>query len=110
VRSQVFRRVRYRFSIYPGTATIGFDAFPRRNQIRSRERLFQQALSPQASSVVMRRPCFITQRFRLGFTLPFCVTPRFRGLLMHCTVEHLGLQPSYSFGPSPQFSGYYGLC
>jgi hypothetical protein len=102
VRSQVVRRLGNRQPIRPSTAAIGFDAFPRRLHVRFRERLRKQAISPQASSFMPRRPCFITHRFRLGFTSPSRVAPRFPRLLMHCTSERHGLRPSYSFGPSPR--------
>ena len=57
-----------------------------------------------------RRPCFITHCFGRGFTEPSRIAPRLPELLMHFTSEQHGLRPSYSFGPSPQTSGYYGLC
>lgn len=117
MRSQVVRRLGDRQPIHPSTAAIGFDAFPRRLHVRFRERLRKQAISPRASSFMPRRPCFITHRFRLGFTSPSRVAPQFPRLLMHCTSERHGLLPSYSFGPSPAGSSltgpttkYYGLC
>jgi hypothetical protein len=54
------------------TTAIGFDLFPGQHQIRSRERLPKQAISPQASSFVSRRPCFITPPF--GFTDTFAAS------------------------------------
>ena len=110
VRSQVVLRLGDRQPIHPGTTAIGFDAFPRHHHVRAREHLRKQAVSPRASSLMSRRPCFITHHFRHGFTSPSSDTPRMRGLLMHCTSERHGLRPSYSFGPSPKTNGYYGLC
>jgi len=110
VRSQVVRRLGNRQPIHPSTAAIGFDAFPRRLHIRARERLHKQVVSPWACGFMPRRPCFITPHLGRGFTPPSCVASRFPELLMHCTSERHGLRPSYSFGPSPKISGYYGLC
>jgi hypothetical protein len=109
VHAQVPRRLRNRQSIGPRTAAIGFDASPRPRHVRARERLRKQAASPQAFSSTSRRPCFITPRFGFGFTAPFPVAPRLRGLLMRGTAERHGCRLSFSFGPSPRTGSYYGL-
>jgi hypothetical protein len=110
LRFEVLRRFGDRPSIHPGTAAIGFDAFPRRHHVRARECLLKQAASPQASGFMSRRPRFITHSFGIGFTSPFRDAPRLPGLLMPCSFERHGLQLSFSFGPSPLVGSYYGLC
>lgn len=109
VRLQVLRRLGDRASIHPGTAAIGFDAFPRRHQIRSRERLRKQT-SPRAFGSVPRLRCFVAQRSRSGFTLALHAAPRLPGLLTPCTSERHDRRLSHSFGPSPRTGSYYGLC
>nr|WP_296406490.1 hypothetical protein [Zoogloea sp.] len=79
MRFQVVRRLGNRQPIHPSTAAIGFDAFPRRLHVRFRERPRKQVISPRASSFMPRRPCFITHRFRLGFTSPSPLRPSFPG-------------------------------
>jgi hypothetical protein len=98
-----------RQSIHPSTAAIGLDAFPRPDQIRSRERLREQTLSPQAFGFLSRRSCFIAFDTRHGFTSPSLGSPRLPGLLMRCTSKRHGLRLSFSFGPSLLVGSYYGL-
>ena len=97
-------------SIRPGTASIGFDAFPRQHQILSREHLPKQIASPRAFLSLSRRPYFIASDTRQGFTLPSFGSPRLPGLLMPCTTKRHARRLSFSFGPSLHFGSYYGLC
>jgi hypothetical protein len=106
---QVFRCRVHRHPIHPGASSVGLDAFPRPDQVLSRERLREQ-VSPQAFLFMPRRPCFITSRFRLGFTSPSVAALRVTGLLMLCTSERHAGRLSFSFGPSPLVGSYYGLC
>ena len=108
-RLQVFRCSLHRQSVHPRASSVGLDAFPRPDQILSCERLTEQ-VSPQAFLSVPRRPCVITFRFRLGFTSPSRVPPRYLGLLMLCTSKRHRGPPSFSFGPSLPVGSYYGLC
>lgn len=79
-----FRRLINRQSIDASTSLVGFDAFPRRRHVLTRERLRKQALPPQAFLFMKRRTCFIACRVCLGFTLAAHDPLRFPGLLMRC--------------------------
>lgn len=107
---QVFRRGVDGQSIHPSTAAIGLEAFPRQHQVRSRECLREQTISPQAFEFVSRQLCFIASDIRQGFTLPSFGSPRLPRLLMPCASKRHGRRLSFSFGPSPFTGNYYGLC
>ena len=64
-----FRSLINRQSIDTRTSLVGFDAFPRRRHVLTRESLRKQAISPQAFLLLTRRTCFITCCVGLGFTL-----------------------------------------
>src|SRR5260370_24210276 len=50
---------------------------------------------------MVRRPCFVTQRDRAGFTLAVGDALGFPRLLTRYTSKNHGFQLSFSFGPSP---------
>ena len=107
---EIAGRFRDRQSIYPSTAAISLDAFPRHDQVPSRERLHEQVGSPQAFGLISRQPCFIASDPRQGFTLPSLGSPQLPRLLMRCTSKRHRRRLSFSFGPSPPTGSYYGLC
>ena len=107
---EVLARFPHRQSVHPSTTAIGLDAFPRPDQVLSRERPREQVNSPQAFGFLSPQPCFITSDTQQGFTSPFLGSPRLPGLLMRYTSKRHGLRLSFSFGPSPLAGSYYGLC
>jgi hypothetical protein len=110
LRSEVLRRLLHRASIDAGTPAIGFDTFPCRRHVVLRQRLREQVLWPPVRGGVPRQPGFIACTLGLGFTSPPLLTPRLRGLLMPCSTKRHAASLSFSFGPSPNRSDYYGRC
>lgn len=92
------------------TALVGLDAFARLAHVLAPEDLRQQITSPQAFASASRQTSFITPRYASGFTRTVGDAPGLPRLLMRCPSKSHGLQPSFSFGPSPGCPGYYGLC
>src|SRR5699024_8733298 len=84
---QVSRRLGDRAPIHSSTAFIGFDAFPRRGHVLSRECLREQVGSPCVLRCAACRLGFIASPLTSGFTRRQLAPPRWRGLLMPCLTK-----------------------